>query len=134
MKPLIKDAETKNNGELSSFFLGFSVGFLVIVFCGGFLPIIAHLAGGFLAGLIVGSGMRKGAFAGFLAGIAGGVMATMLLISGLVPLGEFVVGFVSEALDLAIRIVAILLNIFGVVVAAAGGLVGGLVRAIIETS
>ena len=82
--------------------------------------------------------MGKGALAGFLAGAFGAVIATLLFISGLMMLsgilGEFVEGFMSEGLGLAIRIVAILLNIFGVVVAAAGGLVGGLVRAIIETS
>jgi len=130
--------QTKRFEHLNSFFLGVFIGFLVIALAGGVLPIIAYLIGGFLAGLVAGRGMGRGALAGFLAGAFGAVIATALLISGLMTLsgilGEFVKGFMSEGLGLAIRIVAILLNIFGTVVAVAGGLVGGLVRAIIETS
>jgi hypothetical protein len=138
MNSVLRSTRTKSYESLSSFFLGVSVGFLIIAFGGAVLPIIAYLIGGFFAGLIAGGGMGKGALAGFLAGALGAVIATVLLISGLMTLsgilGEFVEGFITEGLGLAIKIVAILLNIFGVVVAAAGGLVGGLVRAIIETS
>ncbi len=138
MDSILRNIRARSFESLSSFFLGVFVGFLIIAFGGGVLPIIAYLIGGFFAGLIAGSGMGKGALAGFLAGAFGAVIATVLLIGGLMSLsgilGEFREVFMSEGLGLAIRIVAILLNIFGIVVAAAGGLVGGLVRAIIETS
>jgi len=138
MNLILRYTKTKGFESYSSFFLGVFVGFLITAFGGGFLPIIAYLIGGFFAGLIAGGGMGKGALAGFLAGAFGAVVATMLFISGLMTLGgifgESVEVLMSEGLELAINIVAMLLNIFGVVVAAAGGLVGGLVRAIIETS
>jgi hypothetical protein len=138
MNSVARSTKTKSLESLNSFFLGVFVGFLITAFCGGFLPIIAYLVGGFFAGLIAGGGMGKGALAGFVGGAFGALVATTLLISGLVTLsgilGNLVGGSMSEGLGLAIRIVAILLNIFGIVVAAAGGLVGGLVRAIIETS
>ena len=91
---------------MSSFFLGVSVGFLIIAFGGGVLPIIAYLIGGFFAGLIAGGGMGKGALAGFVAGAFGAIIATVLLIGGLMTLsgilGEFVEGFMSVGLGLAI--------------------------------
>ena len=134
----LRYTSTRGFESLSSFFLGVSVGFLIIAFGGGVLPIIAYLIGGFFAGLIAGGGMGKGALAGFVAGAFGAIIATVLLIGGLMTLsgilGEFVEGFMSVGLGLAIRIVAVLLGIFGVLVAIAGGSVGGLVRAIIETS
>jgi hypothetical protein len=132
-----KKDEVSNLDDSGSVWLGVFVGFLIISFLGWILPIIAHLIGGFFAGLIA-RGMGRGALAGFLAGLFGGVIATVLLISGLVTLTGFLSGFIgglmSTSLGLAIQIVAILLNIFGVLVALGLGIFGGLVREIIETS
>jgi len=137
MKLTRHDARARISDELGSLFLGAFVGFLIIAFAGAVLPIIAHLIGGFFAGLIARRGMAKGALAGLIAGVLGGFIATILLISGLMSLsgllGKLIEGFMTEALGVAIRIVAILLNVFGAVVAVAGGLLGGLVRAIYET-
>jgi hypothetical protein len=48
--------------------------------------------------------------------------------------GGFMGGLMSASLGLAIQIVAILLNVFGVLVALGLGIFGGLVRETIETS
>jgi hypothetical protein len=121
--------------DSGNFWLGAFVGFLVIAALGWILPIIAHLLGGFLAGLIARGNMGRGALAGLLAGVFGGVISLMLLISGMTALWGFLfaplgIGL-SEALGLAIRIVAIFLSVFGIVVAAAGGLVGDVIYELI---
>lgn len=79
--------------------------------------------------------MGRGALAGLLAGAFGGVISVILLISGMTAFWGFLfaplgIGL-SEALGLAIRIVAIFLSIFGIVVAAAGGLVGDFIYELI---
>jgi len=121
--------------DSGNFWLGAFVGFLVIATLGWVLPIIAHLLGGFLAGLIARGNMGRGALAGLLAGAFGGVIDAMLLIAGLTSLWGFFFGplgiALSQGLGLAIRIVAILLSIFGIMVAAAGGLVGDVIYELI---
>jgi hypothetical protein len=116
--------------DSGNFWLGAFVGFAVIAGLGWVLPIIAHLIGGFVAGLIARGNMGRGALAGLLAGAFGGVITLILLIAGLTSLWGFLfaplgIGL-SEGLGLAIRIVAIFLSIVGIAVAAAGGLVGDL--------
>ena len=54
----------EDSGDLR---LGAFVGFLIIAALGWFLPIFAHLIGGFFAGLIARGNMGRGALAGFLA-------------------------------------------------------------------
>ena len=121
--------------DSGNFWLGAFVGFLVIAALGWVLPIIAHLLGGFLAGLIARGNMGRGALAGLLAGAFGSVISFILIISGMTALWGFLfaplgIGL-SEGLGLAIRIVAIFLSIFGIVVAAAGGLVGDFIYELI---
>jgi hypothetical protein len=121
--------------DSGNFWLGAFVGFLIIAALGWILPIIAHLIGGFFAGMIARGNMGRGALAGLLAGTFGGVISLVLLISGMTALWGFLfaplgIGL-SEALGLAMRIVAIFLSIFGIVVAAAGGLVGDFIYELI---
>jgi hypothetical protein len=121
--------------DSGNFWLGAFVGFLIIAALGWVLPIIAHLIGGFLAGLIARGNMGRGALAGLLAGAFGSVISFILIISGMTALWGFLfaplgIGL-SEGLGLAIRIVAIFLSIFGIVVAAAGGLVGDFIYELI---
>jgi hypothetical protein len=121
--------------DSGNFWLGAFVGFLIIAALGWVLPIIAHLIGGFFAGMIARGNMGRGVLAGLLAGAFGGVISLILLISGMTVLWGFLfaplgIGL-SEALGIAIRIVAILLSIFGIMVAAAGGLVGDLIYELI---
>jgi len=122
----------ENSGNL---WLGVFVGFLIIATLGWILPIIAHLIGGFFAGLIARGNMGKGALAGLLAGVLGGAISAILLVFGLTSLWGFLFGFMgidlSQALGLAIRIVATLLSMFGIIVASAGGLVGNLIYELI---
>jgi len=121
--------------DSGNFWLGAFVGFLIIASLGWVLPIIAHLIGGFLAGLIARGNMGRGALAGLLAGAFGSVISFILLISGMTALWGFLfaplgIGL-SEGLGLAMRIVATFLSIFGIVVAAAGGLVGDFIYELI---
>lgn len=69
------------SGERGSLWLGAFVGFLVIVFLGLWLPVVAQFIGGIVAGVIAKGGAGRGALAGFLEGIFGGIIVAVFAVA-----------------------------------------------------
>jgi hypothetical protein len=105
-----------------NFWLGVVLGFIVMVVL-FFLPVINHLIGGFVAGIVAKGGTWNGAKAGFVAGIFGALVIGILVVIG----GTIFLGLLGFLGGLGIAALLVILGIYSGILGMIGGVIGGAV-------